>query len=332
MSLALTTVRRRAAAALLCAVAWANPAAQVASGPRRVGVLGPDLSDGVGPVWDAFVDELARRGHVEGRNLVFERRFGEGERADLLSGQAADLVAAKVDVIYAARGTVSALAAKNATTKIPIVFFSAGDPVGSGLVASLARPGGNVTGNATQGTDVVIKGLQILAEAAGRMTQFVLFLPQGLRAQAGFARMEGQLSEAAARLGAKARFVEVADVAQLGGLLHGLVREGVDAVLLFDFALFRPHQERIAALLIERRLPSYGYAHAGFLLHYDMSRLQLARSAAAYVDRILKGARPAELPVEQANVFHLAINLKTARALGINVPRSLLLRADEVIE
>lgn len=187
MSLALATDRRRAAAALLRAVAWANPAAQAASGTRRVGVLGPDLSDGVGPVWDAFVDELARRGHLEGRNLVFERRFGEGDRADPLSGHAADLVAAKVDVIYAARGTVGALAARNATATIPIVFHSAGDPVGSGLVASLARPGGNVTGNATQGADVVSKGLQILAEAAGRMTQFVLFLPQGLRAQPGFA-------------------------------------------------------------------------------------------------------------------------------------------------
>jgi len=324
--------RRRATAALLCAAAGVRAPAQGVGARRRIGALCPDPSDCSGAVWDAFVDELARRGHVEGRTVVFERRSGEGDRADTLTQGAAELVASKVDVIYAARGTASALVAKRATTSIPIVFFSANDPVGAGLVKSLAQPGGNVTGNATQGTEIVSKGLQLLAEAAGRMTQFVLFLPVGVRSQAGFARTEAQLAAAAARLGAKARFVEVADVAQLAGLLPGLVREGVDAVLLFDFPLFRPHHERIAALLIERRLPSYGYARAGFLLHYDISRLQLARSAAAYVDRVLRGAKPAELPVEQPNVFELVINLKTARALKLSVPKSLQLLATEVIE
>lgn len=333
MNLVPTRDRRRAAAALLCAGTWLHAHAQAtrASRPRRIGVLGPDPSDGSGLVWDAFVDELARRGHVEGRNVVFERRFGEGDRADLLALRAGELVAANVDVIYAARGTASALAAKQATAAIPIVFYSANDPVGTGLVAELARPGGNITGTATQGTEVISKGLQILAEAIGRMAQFVLFLPVGVRSQTGFARTEGLLGEAAARLGARARFVEVADVEQLGEQLRVLVREGVDAVLLFDFPVFRPHLERIALLLIERRLPSYGYARAGFLLHYDVSRPQLARAAAVYVDRILRGAKPAELPVEQVSVFELVINLRTARSLGLNVPRSLLVRADEVI-
>jgi putative ABC transport system substrate-binding protein len=329
---AATFDRRHATAALLCALGSWDAGAQASGRLHRVGVLGVDSSDGSGLVWEAFVDELAKRGYIEGRNLVLERRFGEHDRVELLEPRAAELVASKVDVIYAAGGVVSALAAKRATSTIPIVFFSAGDPVAVGLVQTLARPGGNVTGNATQGVDIVSKGLQILAEASGRMTQFVLFLPAGMRSQVGFARTESLLSEAGARLGAKARFVEVTDVEQIGAQLRMLAREGVDAVLLFDFPMFRAHMDRIAALLIERKLPSYGYARAGFLMHYDMSRPRLARSAAGYVDRILKGAKPAELPVEQVNVFELVINLKTAKAIGLTVPKSLLLRADEVIE
>jgi putative ABC transport system substrate-binding protein len=298
----------------------------------RIGVLGPDGSDASGPTWEAFVDELSQRGYVQGRNLVLERRFGEGDRIDLLDRYAAELVAQKVDLIYAVRGNASALAAKKATATVPIVFYSSNDPVGVGLVSSLPRPGGNVTGNATLGSDVVAKGLELLAQAAGKLTQFVLFVPAGIRALGWFAKSEAALVEAGARLGAKAHFVEVREVDEMAALVQRLERQGIDAALLFDFPLFRPHQERIAALFIEHRLPSYGYARAGFLLHHDVSRPQLARNAAAYVDRILKGARPADLPVEQVKVFQLAINLKTAKALGLTIPPSLMLRADEVIE
>jgi putative ABC transport system substrate-binding protein len=313
----------------LAAPAWAQPARE----PRRVvGVLGHDASDGSGPVWDAFVDELARRGFVEGRNLRFERRFAEDPRVNLLDRHAAELAALGVDVIYALGGSPSALAARRATARIPIVFFAAPDPVASGLVASLARPGGNVTGTSTLGLEIVGKGLQYLAEAVGSIRRFVMFLPEGARGQSWFARSEAAIVEAGGRFGAMAAFVEVRDFDHLSAWLSGPERRGVDAVMLFDFPVFRPHLSDIAALLVTHRLPSYGWAQAGFLLNYDVSRLSLARGAAAYVERILKGARPADLPVEQVREFELAINLRTARALGLNIPSTLLARADTLIE
>jgi putative ABC transport system substrate-binding protein len=309
--------------------AWAQPARDLR---RMVGVLGHDASDGSGPVWEAFVEELARRGFVEGRNLRFERRFAEDARVDVLDRHAAELAALGVDLIYALGGSPSALAAQRATTRIPIVFFAAPDPVASGLVASLAQPGGNVTGTSTLGLDIVSKGLQFLAEAVGAVRRFVMFLPEGARGQSWFARSEAAIVAAGVRFGAMAAFVEVRDVEQLSAWLRGPERRGVDAVMLFDFPVFRPHLAAIAAQLVTHRLPSYGWAQAGFLLHYDVSRPSLARGAAAYVDRILRGARPADLPVEQVREFELAINLRTARALGLNIPAALLVRADTVIE
>lgn len=296
-----------------------------------IGVLGPDASDGTGPAWDAFVDELARRGYVEGRNLQLVRRFGDNDRADLLDRYAAELVALPVDLIYAARGTAAAVAAKRATSSIPVVFYSAGDPVGAGLVATLAKPGGNVTGTSTQGADVTAKGLQYLAEAAGGLKRFVLFLPEGTRTHGWFAPMEASIADAGRRLGATASFVEIRDLDHLITWLRGPERRDVDAVLLFDFPVFRPHLATIASLFIQHRLPSYGFAAVGFLLNYDISRTQLARTAAAYVERILRGARPADLPVEQVREFELVVNLRTAQALGLSIPAGLLARADVLI-
>lgn len=296
----------------------------------RIGVLGPDLSEEVRPEWNEFVAELARRGYVEGRNIVFERRFSDYARPDLLDKQAAELVGLKVDVIYAARGTAVALAAKKATKSIPVVFYSSADPVGLGLVASLARPGGNLTGNSIQDIAVSVKSLQFLAEAVGKLTGIAYFQHRGIRSLPWFPSHEAAMTATAKGIGAKFEFVEVEAVAEIEPLLKQLVRQGINGAILEDYPLFRP-QSRIAALFVDHRLPTIGDARAGFLLHYKVHPLDLARMAATYVDRILKGARPSDLPVEQASKFELVINLKTAKALGLNIPQSLLQRADEVI-
>ena len=328
-------MRRRAVmAGVISAAAGAAPRralAQAVVAVRRVGVLAPDASDLQGPLWEAFVDELARRGHVEGRTLVLERRFGQGDDPALVERLAAELVALKVDVIYAARGSMSALAAKKATASIPVVFYSSGDPVNLGLVASLGRPGGNLTGNSVQGFDTLSKGLQLLAEAVGKLSAIACMLPRGARAQPWFATLDRVLGQAAKALGARFEFVEVASIIDMPAIVKRLARERFDAAMVSDFPPFRPHMARIAALFAEHRLPTFGSAFDGFLLHYGEPRLLLARMAAGYVDKILAGAKPADLPVEQISTFEFVINLKTARALGLTIPQSLLLRADEVI-
>lgn len=312
-----------------------HPAAQQAQSARRVyrvGVLGPDASDGEGLVWDAFVDELAKRGYVAGRNLVLEMRLGQGDRPEQLDKLAAELAALKPDLIYAARGTLSALAAKRATTTIPIVFYSSGDPVAMGLVASLARPGGNVTGNSVQGFDLVTKAVELLAETLPKVQRIAYLQPEGSRAMPWYPQLLRSMESAARARGATVEFIDVASIDAIEALVARLARQHFDAAIVVDFPLFRPHLERIAELFIRHRLPAYGNAHDGFLMHYGEQRLTLARMAAAYVDRILKGARPAELPVEQISTFEMVINLKTARALGLSVPAAVMLRASRVIE
>ena len=300
--------------------------------PRRIAVLGPDATDGQGPVWDAFVDELARRDQVVGRDIVFERRFGSGDQPAELERLAQELAALRPDLIYAARGTASALAAKSASASIPIVFFSSGDPVRLGLVASLAKPGGNLTGASVQGFDIIAKGLQYLSEALGPVRRLAYLTPTGVRGQPWFAALEGALLSASRALGATITFVDVGSVDEIDAIAARLANERFNAVIAADFPLFRPRSKQIARLFAENRLPAYGYAPDGYLMHYGESRLALARMAAAYVDRILRGARPADLPVEQLAVFELAINLKTARTLALKIPQALLARADELIE
>jgi putative ABC transport system substrate-binding protein len=318
------------AAALLMLTRPVNAA--IAGKVYRIGVIDSDTDQG-SPRFDEFVTELARRGYIEGRNLILERRSVDYHRPDLVDKSVQELVALSVDVLYATGGTVTALAAKNATKTIPIVFYSSSDPVGLGLVGSLAHPGGNVTGSSISAFDTDPKSLQFLIEAVGRNNIRIAYIvPRGLRSAFWFPKWAAAMNAAASKLGANFEYADVDSIAEMEVVLKRLALQGVRAVMVDSDPMTTPHMQRIAAMLVDQSLPSIGDAEAGLLLQYQVNSRQLARKAAEYVDKILMGARPSDLPVEQASTFELVINLKTAKALGLQIPQSLLLRANEVIQ
>ena len=304
-------------------------AAQAAAKVRRVGVFAADSKHAQGVGWDEFVAELVRRGFVEGRNLWFIKRIGQWDRPELVRGLADELVELGVDVIYALS---AASVLKRATSTIPIVFFESGDPVRDGLVASLSHPGGNLTGNSVMTYDIAPKALAYFAEAVGKPRRIAYIQPLGVRAAPWFAGFAATMGAAASSVGAGLEFFEVASVAEIEPLLKRLRRERFDAVIVWSHPMFMAQLSHIAALCAEHQLPAYGDAHAGFLLHYGTPYLHMARTAASFVARILNGAKPAELPVEQVSRVELVINMKTANTLGLTIPRVLRLRADDVIE
>jgi putative ABC transport system substrate-binding protein len=328
-------VRRRCivapiAAALLMHTRVVNTA--IATKVYRIGVL-DTANDPDSRTWKQFMAELARRGYIEGRNLVLERRLVDYRYPSLVNRSVNELVALKVDVLYATAGTEAVLAAKNATQTIPIVFYGSADPVGLGLVNNLSRPGGNVTGSSISAFDTDPKSLQFLVEAVGRSNSRIAYLvPTGLRSVSWFSKWVVSMNAAASQLGVTFTYADVGSIEEIELVLKRLAREGVEAVMVDSDPLTTPHMERIAALLIDQRLASIGDPETGFLLQYQADTLQLARKAAEYIDKILKGVRPSDLPVEQASTFKLIVNIKTAKAIGLKIPQSLLLRADEMIE
>jgi putative ABC transport system substrate-binding protein len=272
---------------------------------------------------------LADKGYVVGRNLVVEERFAEGH-SDRLAALVAEVLAAHVDVLYA-QGTQTAVAAKRATTTIPIVFQS-GDPVGAGLVASLARPGGNLTGVSLLSGDYSRKWLELLKEAVPRLHRVtVLWNPDN----PVIAREVEQMRQAADRLNLELAAFPGRAI-EIDSSLAAIAGAGFEGLIIADDAFLDTIAPRIGAFAIEHRLAAIaGFGHRvreGLLMSYSVNFIAIGRRAAGYVDRILKGARPADLPVEQATEFALRINLKTAKALGLEIPPSLLARADEVIE
>ena len=278
----------------------------------------------------AFRQGLQEAGYSEGRDFVVEWWFGAG-RYDLVSKAAADAAQSKPDVIVV-EGTPAALAAKRATSTIPIVLALVSDPVGSGLVASLAHPGGNVTGLTNQTVDLAAKRLQLLKEAIpGARRVVVIFNPESPPNSV----MISRLKEAAPGIGVELKLVSVRNVEELRSAFAGLSRSNVDALFIVDDAFMTPLGDEFLQLGKKARLPIvYAYtplARKGVLLSYAVDHPALFRHAAVYVDKILKGAKPADLPIEQPTKFELVVNLKTARALGIKIPESILLRADEVI-
>ena len=299
----------------------------------RIGLLVPTSASRT----EAFRKGLHELGYIEGKNIVIESRYAEGN-ADRLPTLAAELVDLKVDVIVI-EGNAGIAAGRRATTTIPIVMAPSGDPIGAGFVTSLARPTGNVTGLSLLLTGLARKRLELLKETVPRISRVtVLWSPS--RRSAGGTRASDlafEETQAAARtLKVQLQSVEVAGPDDFDRAFLAAKKEHAEALVLISNSVLFTHRERLADLAIKHRLPAMfefrEYAEAGGLATYGASLDDVSRRAAVYVHKILQGAKPADLPVEQPTKFELVINLKTAQALGLKIPQSVLLRADQVIE
>ncbi|MEK7362971.1 MAG: ABC transporter substrate-binding protein [candidate division NC10 bacterium] len=322
---------------LICAISLAmllaplGAAAQQPEKVPRIGYFSAGSPSGAPHLLEAFRKGLRELGWVEGQNIVIDYRFAEG-RSDRLPDLAAELVRLKVDIIVAL-ATPAAAAAKNATQTIPIVMIGAYDPVGIGLVAGLARPGGNVTGlSFGVGMEIVGKGLELLKETVPKVRRVAILSNPANPAQSLAMR---EVNVAARSLGVQLQLLEARGPNEFDGAFAAMAKERVGALLVVADGLFILHRARLADLAARSRLPAiYGYrehVEARGLMSYGSSLRDLWRRAATYVDKILKGAKPADLPVEQPTKFELVVNLKTAKALGLTIPQSVLVRADEVI-
>jgi putative tryptophan/tyrosine transport system substrate-binding protein len=281
--------------------------------------------------YDEFLHGMRGLGYVEGKNLAIEWRFANGNY-ERLPGLAAELVQLKVDLILAAPSP-AIRAAQQATTTIPIVFPSTGDPVGSGFAASLARPGSNLTGLSNFNLDVSAKTLELLTVMIPKLSRVAVLANPGSSTESAMLK---SIEAAAQKVGVRILSFEASTPEEIERALITMGRDSVDAVVIAADALLNMQRRQIAELAIKVRLPSISqgtiYAKAGGLMSYGQDSTENYRRAAEYVDKILKGAKPGELPIEQPTRLSLLINLKTAKALGLTVPQSLLLRADEVIQ
>ena len=298
---------------------------------RRIGLLTPFSPSEVALWHQAFRLGLRDLGWVEGKNISFEYRFGEG-RSDRLPDLAADLVRLRVDIILASV-SAAALAAQRATRAIPIVMAVGGDPVALGLGESLARPSGNVTGLSQMGTELVGKRLELLKEIVPKLSRVaVLWNPQGRNSALNWK----ELQLPARQLGIQLHSIEIRSPNDLEKALEDAATARVGALFITGDPAITSNIKRIVGLAVKSRLPSIfhysEFSDAGALAAYGPDRADLYRRAATYVDKILKGAKPGDLPVEQPTKFELVINMKTAKALGLSIPQSILLRADRVIE
>jgi putative ABC transport system substrate-binding protein len=312
------------------AAAWPLAArAQQRGRLPTIGFLGaPTLISGRG--WlEAFVQRMRELGWIEGQTIVIEVRWGEG-RAERYAALAAEFVRLKVDVIVTSGAAV--VAAKQATSVIPIVFPAAPDPLGSNLVASLARPGGNVTGLSMQQPDLASKRLQLLREVVPGLRRLTILANVGY--PSAVVEM-GEVQAAVRTLGFEATTLEIRRAEDIAPAFEGL-RGGADALYVCSEPLVNTNRIRVITLALGARLPTmYGYrefVESGGLMSYGPNIPDLFRRAGDYVDKILRGAKPGDLPVQQPTKFDLVINLTTAKALGLKIPESFLLRADEVIE
>jgi putative ABC transport system substrate-binding protein len=307
--------------------------AQQAAKIARIGFLSGNLA--ANPhLTEAFLQGLRDLGYVEGRNLVIEFRDAEG-KYDRLPALAAELVALKVEVIVVG-STPAALAAKQATRTIPIVLAFVADPVGSGLVTSLAGPGGNVTGLSFLAPELVGKRLELLKQAVPGLSRVAALWHPGDYGERTERDMRTEGDVAARALGVRLQVVEARGPEDFDRAVSEMTRARADAVTVQSTNIFLIERRRLVDVVAKHRLPAMYVARefvdAGGLMSYGPNVADLFRRAATYVDRILKGAKPADLPVEQPTKFELVINLKTAKALGLTIPPSLLARADQVIE
>ena len=292
----------------------------------RIGVLAQNS-----PLWEAFRQGLRDLGYVEGRTITIEYRWGEGND-EQFPRFAADLVSLGVNAIVT-WGTPATLAAKNATKTIPIVMAASGDPVGTGLIASLSHPGGNITGSSSHNPGAEAKRLQLLKEIVPKLSRVGVIWNPANPLHNGLLR---ELNDAAAKLGVSVEPFGVQQSAEFDGAFMSIDKRRPEALIVEADTLFAFYRTRIVEFTAKIRLPVVftvkEFADVGGLVVYGASYPELFRLAATYVDKVLKGANPADLPVEQARKFELVINLKTAKALGLTIPPSLLLRADQVIQ
>ena len=321
------------ALAVVAAFSPDTAAAQPTTKIPRIGILATGRTAGPHMV-EAFRQGLRELGWAEGRNVTIEYRSAEGQ-LERLAALAAELVALPVDVILTA-GPVQAHAAKQATRTIPIVFATAGDPVGSGLGASLARPGGNLTGLSSITPELVGKRLEFLKQALPSVTRVaVLWTPGGVGERTQN-EMMNETRAAARALGVQLHVVEAQAPADFKRAFSDMTRARVGALTVLPLVTYLLEHRRLVQLAAQNRLPTMyplkEFVDAGGLMSYGADDADLFRRAAAYVDKILKGAKPENLPVQQATKFQLVINVKTAKALSLTIPAAVLGRADQVIE
>jgi putative ABC transport system substrate-binding protein len=322
---------RLALGAMLLALSFPADAQQPAGKVPRIGFLSP-FSPSAYPVWhQAFRQGLRDLGWVEGKNISIEYRYSEG-RNDRLPDLAADLVRLKVDIIVASV-TTDGLAAKKATRAIPIVLASSGDPVASGLVESLPRPGGNITGLSQISPELAGKRLELLKEIVPKLSRLgVLWNPQGPISKLNWKEIQLPARE----LGIQLHSLEVRSANDFDKAFEDATKARAGALTIMPDVVFLENLKRVADLAAKSRLPSIfhvtEFVDSGGLIAYGPDRSDLFRRAATYVDKILKGAKPADLPVERPTKFEFAINLKTAKQIGITIPQSVLYRADKVIK
>jgi ABC-type uncharacterized transport system substrate-binding protein len=308
--------------------------AQQAAKVARIGFLATNLA--ASPhLPEAFRQGLRDLGYVEDRNVVIEYGDAEG-KLERFPALAAELVALKVDVIMAAGGTPAALAAKQATRTLPIVFAAAADPVTDGLVTSLARPGGNATGLSVLAPDLVGKGLELLTQAVPGVSRVAVLWHPGATGERTEKDMLKGAEVAARALGMRLHFVEARGPADFDRAFSDMTRARAGALTVLTSSMFLNERRRLVDLAAKNRLPAVyrlrEFVDAGGLMSYGANVTDLFRRAATYVDKILKGAKPGDLPVEQPTKFELVINMKTAKALGLTIPQSVRARADHVIE
>jgi putative tryptophan/tyrosine transport system substrate-binding protein len=297
-----------------------------------IGFLNPTSSEPLAPYVAAFRQGLSKTGYVEGQNVAIEYRWAEGN-FDRLPALAADLVRRKVDVIASTGAGAPALAAKNATSTIPIVFIIGSDPVADGLVANLARPGGNLTGFTLLGGELTPKRLELLTELVPRARVIALLVnPNNTSAEPQIRGAQG----AARAKGAQLHILKASTESEIDAAFAALTPLQAEALVVGSDPFFDSQREQLVTLAVHHAIPviysEREFAAAGGLLSYGTSRTAAYRDAGVYVGKVLKGVKPADLPVQQPTTFELVVNLKTAKALGLTVPLSILAHADELIE
>jgi len=324
----------RAVALALCAVLSAlsfHAEAQQAGKVPRIGFLSGSPPSSIKARTEAFRQGLRDLGYVEGKNIVIEWRSGEGKR-DRFPAVAADLVRLKVDLIVTA-GPLVTRAAKQATSTIPIVMAQDPDPVGNGFVASLARPGGNITGLSSLAPGLTGKQLELLKEIVPKLSRVAVFETS---TRPGNAQTLREVELAAGAFGVQLQYLDILSPQDIETAFQAAVRERADGALWFvTGSIGNPHRKKVADLAVSSRLPVIynllDHVETGGLMFYGVNTVDLDRRAAVYVDKILKGAKPADLPVERATKFEFVINLKTAKQIDLTIPPNVLARADRVI-